>query len=64
MVGNVWLDRASGELVYNVEDSRYPLLTAEAGVDGDTEIDPTQRVATSDGRSPTALSARLWTRRK
>jgi predicted AlkP superfamily pyrophosphatase or phosphodiesterase len=55
MVGNVWLDRASGELVYNVEDARYPLLTAGAGVDQATEIDPTQRAARSEGRSPMAM---------
>ena len=24
MVGNVWLDRTSGQLKYNVEDARYP----------------------------------------
>jgi hypothetical protein len=55
LVGNVWFDRASGALVYNVEDGRYPLLTADAGVDRDTEIDPTQRLARSEGRSPATL---------
>jgi arylsulfatase A-like enzyme len=55
MVGNVWLDRATGELTYNIEDARYSLLSANADVDKTTEIDPTQRVATSDGRSPRAL---------
>jgi len=55
MIGNVWLDRESGELAYNVEDARYPILSAGADVDRDTEIDPTQRVARSDGRSPSAM---------
>jgi predicted AlkP superfamily pyrophosphatase or phosphodiesterase len=55
MIGNVWLDRASGELTYNVEDARYPILGTGADVDRDTEIDPTQRVARSDGRSPSAM---------
>ncbi len=55
MVGNLWLDRATGELTYNVEDANYPLLTAGAGVDEATEIDPTQRAARSQGRSPMAL---------
>lgn len=55
MIGNVWLDRASGELTYNVEDARYPILSDGADVDGNTEIDPTQRAARSDGRSPAAL---------
>lgn len=55
MVGNVWLDRASGELTYNVEDFRYPLLSMGAGVDKKTEIDPTQKTARSNGRSPSRI---------
>jgi predicted AlkP superfamily pyrophosphatase or phosphodiesterase len=55
MIGNVWLDRTSGELTYNVEDARYPILSKGAGVDKKTEIDPTQRTASSDGRSPSAI---------
>ncbi|MCP4072078.1 MAG: alkaline phosphatase family protein [Hyphomicrobiales bacterium] len=55
MIGNVWLDRTSGELTYNVEDARYPVLSEGAGVDKKTEIDPTQRTARSDGRSPASI---------
>ncbi len=55
MVGNVWLNQDTGTLVYNVEDSRFGLLSANADVDKSSEIDPTQRVANSDGRSPLAL---------
>jgi predicted AlkP superfamily pyrophosphatase or phosphodiesterase len=55
MVGNVWLDRETGKLVYNIQDSRYPLLTKNAGVDSEAEIDPTQRLATSEGRSPAPI---------
>jgi predicted AlkP superfamily pyrophosphatase or phosphodiesterase len=55
LIGNVWFDRVSGELTYNIEDARYPLLTAGAGVDKATEIDPTQRAARSDGRSPATM---------
>lgn len=55
MVANVWLDRTSGHLKYNVEDARYPLLTRGAGVDQSAEIDHTQKVARSDGRSPAAI---------
>lgn len=55
MVGNVWLDQDTGQLVYNVEDPRYSLLSSNADVDKSSEIDPTQRVATSHGRSPLAL---------
>lgn len=55
MIGNVWLDQDTDQLVYNVEDARYSLLTSNADVDKASEIDPTQRVANSDGRSPLAL---------
>ena len=55
MVGNLWFDREKGAVTYNVEDSRYRLLTAGADVDADAEIDPTQRAANSEGRSPAAI---------
>jgi predicted AlkP superfamily pyrophosphatase or phosphodiesterase len=55
MVANVWLDRGTGKLTYNLEDPRYPLLSKSAGVDKGAEIDPTQRLATSDGRSPAPI---------
>lgn len=55
MVANVWLDRTTDELRYNVEDANYPLTTEAAGVDRETEIDPTQRLARTDGRSPRSI---------
>lgn len=55
MIGNVWFDRGSGEMIYNVEDERYGLLTQGADVDKASEIDPTQKVATTDGRSPAVI---------
>jgi predicted AlkP superfamily pyrophosphatase or phosphodiesterase len=55
MVGNVWFDRELDRLVYNIEDARYRLLTAGADVDQQTEIDPTQKAAKVDGRSPAAI---------
>jgi hypothetical protein len=55
MIGNLWFDRSTGEVTYNIEDSRYPLLTAEGGVDRGTEIDPTQKAARTEGRSPAAI---------
>jgi len=55
LIGNRWFDRKSGELIYNIEDARYPLLTAGADVNKATEIDPTQKVASTDGRSPAAM---------
>jgi len=55
MIGNVWLDRESNQTTYNIEDPDYRLLTKGADVDAKTEIDPTQRAARSEGRSPAAI---------
>ncbi|MFD0980617.1 alkaline phosphatase family protein [Tropicimonas aquimaris] len=55
MVGNLWYDRSSGRTVYNIEDPDYSILTSGADVDDETEIDPTQRAAKTDGRSPRAI---------
>jgi predicted AlkP superfamily pyrophosphatase or phosphodiesterase len=57
MVGNVWFDREQGRLVYNIEDPEHHLLTAGADVDRSAEIDPTQKAATVDGRSPATILA-------
>lgn len=51
MVANLWFDRDSGTTFYNVQDQDYSLVGAE-GIDAESEIDPTQRAATTDGRSP------------
>ncbi len=55
MVGNLWFDRKAGRTVYNIEDPAYAMLTGGAGVDSKTEIDPTQKAAATDGRSPAAI---------
>ncbi|MEE4360051.1 MAG: alkaline phosphatase family protein [Pseudomonadales bacterium] len=57
MIGNLWFDRTLGRTVYNIEDPDYVLLTAGATVDASTEIDPTQRAAKVEGRSPRAILA-------
>jgi len=57
MVANVWFDRRLDRLVYNIEDADYHLLTAGADVDAKTEIDPTQKAAKVDGRSPQNILA-------
>lgn len=57
MVGNVWFDREKGRQAYNIEDADYHLLTAGADIDKDTELDPTQKAASVDGRSPNAIMA-------
>lgn len=51
MVANLWFDRKTGKPFYNVQDPDFPLVGA-TGVDAENEIDPTQRAATTDGRSP------------
>jgi hypothetical protein len=55
MIGNIWLDRLTGTLTYNIEDPKYHTLTPGSGVNQATEIDPTQKLAKSDGRSPAAI---------
>ena len=55
MIANLWFDRTEGRKRYNIEDNRYRLLTAGAGVDKKAEIDSTQKAAKSDGRSPSAI---------
>jgi predicted AlkP superfamily pyrophosphatase or phosphodiesterase len=54
MVANLWFDRETGQQFYNVQDPDYPLVGAQ-GVDQNAEIDPTQRAATTDGRSPRSI---------
>ncbi len=55
MVGNVWYDRGEERVVYNVEDKNYESLTSGASVDKNTEIDPTQKAAQNEGRSPLSI---------
>ncbi|MEJ2308775.1 MAG: alkaline phosphatase family protein [Gammaproteobacteria bacterium] len=55
MVANIWFDRELDRMTYNIEDADYRLLTAGADVDKETEIDPTQKAAGVDGRSPAAI---------
>lgn len=55
MIGNVWLDRQTEKFIYNIEDPKYHLLTPGADVNKATEIDPTQKLASTDGRSPAAI---------
>ncbi|MFT5232169.1 MAG: putative AlkP superfamily pyrophosphatase or phosphodiesterase [Candidatus Krumholzibacteriia bacterium] len=52
MIGNVWFDHKQGRLVYNIEDPAHHLLVTGADVDAKSEIDPTQKAAKVEGRSP------------
>ena len=52
MVSNVWFDRNTHKLAYNIEDDRYHVLSVGADVDKSSEIDASQTLASTDGRSP------------
>ena len=52
MISNVWFDREKGKLVYNIEDADYPVISTGADIDQSTEIDASQKLASSSGRSP------------
>ena len=57
MTGNVWFDASTGELSYNIEDpDSLPLPVREKQMSGD-QVDPSQRLARTTGRSPRALLA-------
>lgn len=57
MTGNVWYDHKTGELAYNVEDAKAPLLSLGDKSDEHKaeQVDPTQKAARTSGRSPKAL---------
>lgn len=52
LIGNMWFDQKTGKKIYNIEDSSYKLLSKNAAIDKKIEIDPTQKIASVDGRSP------------
>jgi len=55
LVGNVWYDSKTGELAYNIEDARYPLLDTRVSMREGAQLDPSQKQARTDGRSPSAM---------
>jgi len=57
MIGNVWYDREAGELAYNIEDSESPLLPTRREVVQGEQVDPAQKKARTQGRSPRAILA-------
>jgi predicted AlkP superfamily pyrophosphatase or phosphodiesterase len=57
MVGNVWFDRETNELAYNIEDPDRPILpTREVEVQGE-QVDPAQKKSRTQGRSPAVILA-------
>jgi predicted AlkP superfamily pyrophosphatase or phosphodiesterase len=57
MIGNVWFDRESGELAYNIEDPEHPILPTREEMAEGAQIDPAQKQSRTQGRSPRSLLA-------
>lgn len=57
MVGNVWFDRETGELSYNIEDPDHPLLPSRKEKIEGAQVDPSQKVSRTQGRSPVSILA-------
>jgi len=55
MVGNVMYDRKAGELTYNIEDPDAPLLPSREESTTGEQVDPSQKLARTKGRSPVAI---------
>lgn len=57
MVGNAWLERATGRIRYTVEDERFPLVGGAGASAEPPGRDGARSVARTEGRSPEALLA-------
>jgi len=57
MVGNVIYDRKAGELSYNIEDADAPLLPSREQSSAGEQVDPSQKISRTKGRSPRAIQA-------
>jgi len=57
MVGNVWFDRDTNELSYNIEDPNHPLLPSRKEIVEAAQVDPTQNISRTKGRSPVSILA-------
>lgn len=57
MIGNAWLDRATGRLGYNIEDISSPLLPVPGFAGEGDQLDPAQAIAQASGRSPKNILA-------
>ncbi|MHC4750921.1 MAG: alkaline phosphatase family protein [Planctomycetota bacterium] len=57
MVGNVWFDDETGELSYNIEDAKSPILPTRETVSKSEQVDPAQKLSRAQGRSPSVILA-------
>ena len=55
MVGNVWFDRETGELAYNIEDPDSPILPTRETEQVGEQVDPAQKKSRTQGRSPAVI---------
>jgi predicted AlkP superfamily pyrophosphatase or phosphodiesterase len=60
MTGNVWYDEVTEQLAYNIEDSAYPPLASREHARTGTQVDPSQQLARTQGRSPRAILAETF----
>ena len=60
MTGNVWFDAEAKELAYNIEDPEAPILQVREKEMTGEQVDPAQKLARSNGRSPRALLAETF----
>ena len=60
MTGNVWLDAETGELAYNIEDADFPLIPSREHEKTGDQVDPAQKLARTQGRSPRSLLAETF----
>lgn len=57
MVGNVWFDDETDELAYNIEDPKAPILLTGNETAKAAQLDPSQKKARTNGRSPSVILA-------
>ena len=55
MVGNIIYDRKAGQLSYNIEDPEAPLLPSREQSSSGDQVDPSQKLSRTKGRSPRAI---------
>jgi predicted AlkP superfamily pyrophosphatase or phosphodiesterase len=60
MTGNIWFDAETQELSYNIEDPNAPILKVRKEEMTGEQVDPTQKLARTSGRSPRALLAETF----
>jgi predicted AlkP superfamily pyrophosphatase or phosphodiesterase len=57
MIGNVWFDRETDELSYNIEDAKSPILPSRETASKGEQLDPSQKISRTKGRSPHVILA-------